>query len=228
MKRTITLVTILSVVLFFTSCNREESVNIDQNRIYSTYEFIYDTETNVSHLNATFRLDNSSGQKLELSYPSRVDFNGEQLDWRKTSGYYRLNRTGNLNGGTFNFFDINGVVYSIASISLSSIDIPFGMNSISKSGNFFLPWTGNPLQQGETIQVRISGSENGGSQEFILTQPGATHILLDQYKLNNLTSGTASIQIERSKSSSLTQSNLSGGRVNSTYRGRKVSILIVD
>jgi hypothetical protein len=102
------------------------------------------------------------------------------------------------------------------------------MNSISKSGNFFLPWTGNPLQQGETIQVRISGSENGGSQEFILTQPGATHILLDQYKLNNLTSGTASIQIERSKSSSLTQSNLSGGRVNSTYRGRKVSILIVD
>jgi hypothetical protein len=111
MKRTITLVTILSVVLFFTSCNREESVNIDQNRIYSTYEFIYDTETNVSHLNATFRLDNSSGQKLELSYPSRVDFNGEQLDWRKTSGYYRLNRTGNLNGGTFNLFDINGVVY---------------------------------------------------------------------------------------------------------------------
>jgi len=147
---------------------------------------------------------------------------------KKTSGYYRLNRTGNLNGGTFNFFDINGVVYSNASISLSSIDIPFGMNSISKSGNFFLPWTGNPLQQEETIQVRISGSENGGSQEFILTQPGATHILLDQYKLNNSTSGTASIQIERSKSSSLTQSNLSGGLVNSTYRGREVSILIVD
>ena len=36
MKRTITLSTLLIGVLFFASCKREESINIDQDRIYLT------------------------------------------------------------------------------------------------------------------------------------------------------------------------------------------------
>ena len=227
MKRTITSVALLFGVLFFMSCTREESVNIEQNRIYSNYELIYAAETNVTSLRAMFRIDNSSGQKLELSYPSRVDFNGEQLDWRQTFGHYSLNRTGYLTEGVFNYFDVYGEAYANTSLVISPIDIPIGMNSISKSGNFFLPWIGEPLQQGETIRVTISGS-NGGSQDFILTQPGATHIILDQFKLNVLDSGIANIQIERTKSSLLTEVNLSGGRISSTYRGRKASINIVN
>lgn len=228
MKRTITLVAAMSGVLFFTSCKREESSNIDQNRIYSNYEFVYDAGTNVSSVTATFRLDNSGGQKLELSYPSRVDFNGERLSWRQAMGNYKLTRSGFVSNGKFNFFDVADKHYSNDIAALSSIDIPFGMNSISKSGNFFLPWTGGPLMSGESVIVRISGAESGGTKVFMITQPGATHIVLEQYKLNALGVGTANIQIERRTSGFLTSSNLSGGRIESVYKGRKISINIVN
>lgn len=52
----------MMTILFFSSCKREESVNIDQNRIYSNYEFAYDANVNKSSMTATFRLDNNSGQ----------------------------------------------------------------------------------------------------------------------------------------------------------------------
>jgi hypothetical protein len=182
----------------------------------------------MSTVNATFRLDNSSGQKLELSYPSRVDFNGERLDWKQALGQYRMTRSGNVNNGVINFFDVSENKYSNSGTQLSAIDIPFGMNTISTSGNFFLPWTGGPLLAGETIKVRISGAQGGGSKEFIISQVGATHIILEEFKLNDLAPGNANIQIERRSSSFLTESNLSGGRIESVYKGRKININIVN
>jgi len=218
----------MMTVLFFSSCKREESINIDQNRIYSNYDFVYDANSNKSSVTATFRLDHSSGQKIELSYPSRVSFNGEGMAWKGALGHYSLNRSGNLNGGSFIFSDTEGAEFKNGVGSLSSIEIPFGLNSISKSGNFFLPWTGGALVSGETIKVTINGGDQTGSKVWIATAIGSSHLILDQNKLSGLAVGTANIQIEREASSYLEQSNLAGGRVTASYKSRKVSINIMN
>ncbi len=226
MKRRSTFAIAILSVLFLTACKKEASVNIDQNRIYSEYELVYDQESNQTTTSAIFRVDHSSGKKIELVYPSRIGFNGESLAYRKMLGQYDNVRSGNNLQGAFSYFDNDQKEYSNSAGEISPIDIPFGMNSISRSGNFFLPWNGAALQSGETVEVIISGGSQSGSKTFNATAVGSSYIVLDQYKLNNLVAGTATIQITRQKTAGLQSSNLSGGRITSIYKGRKVQINI--
>lgn len=226
MKRRFTFAIALFSVLFLTACKKEASVNIDQNRIYSEYELVYDQESNQTTTSATFRVDHSSGKKIELVYPSRVGFNGEALAYRKMMGQYDNVRSGNNLNGSFKYFDNDQKEYTNASGEISPIDIPFGMNSISRNGNFFLPWNGAALQPGETVQVTIGGGSQTGSRTFNATAIGSSYIVLEQNQLNNLVAGTATIQISRQKTAGLQNSNLSGGRITTTYKGRKVQINI--
>ena len=227
MKRITTLGIAMVSVLFFTACKKENSINIDQNRIYSNYEVEYDQHSNRTSVKATFRVDHNSGQKIELTYPSRVGFDGETMSYRKLMGQYDLNRPGNALSRSIIYYDIDGKEFSNSGQNMSGIDIPAGLNSISTGGNLFLPWVGGPIDSGETVRVTISGSQSG-SKSFTANQVGANYIILDQYKLQDLVAGTATIQIEREFSQSLSQSNLAGGRIKSTYKGRKVTINILQ
>ena len=226
MKRTITLSLALIGVLFFTSCKREESISIDQNRIYSEYIYSYNASLNKSTVTARFRVDHNNGKKIELSYPSRVSFNGSALAWRNVLGAYEASQFGNSVGSGFEYYDIDGNVFSNSVQIIPSSEIPFGLTNISQSGNFFLPWTGEPLQMGEEIKVTISGGDQTTSRSWTLTNIGASHFILDENRLRDLVPGAAQIRIERTRSTSLEQSNLAGGRITSKYLSRKINIQI--
>ncbi|MCR9174254.1 MAG: hypothetical protein NXI10_17285 [bacterium] len=223
MKRTTTLGIAVMAVLFFTACKREESINIDQNRIYSNYTYEYNADNNRSTMTAVFRMDNSGGRKIELSYPARVDFNGEGLAWRGALGSYQLTTNGLMSGGRFNYHDLDDNTYTNDVSALSPTELPFGITSISRSGNFFLPWDGPALKAGETIRVRINA---GTTRTFTTTMAGATHIILNQNQLAGLTPGNGTIQLERESYANLSSSNLAGGRITSTYKSRRVFINI--
>lgn len=228
MKRRSTLAIGLLSVLFFTACIKEASINIDQNRIYSDYEVTYDQMSNQTVAQAIFRVDHNSGKKLELTYPARVGFNNENLAWRNMVGSYDATRSGNHLNGSFTYFDVDGNSFINTGAAINPIDLPWGMNNISKNGNFFLPWEGAVLQSGETVKVIISGGSQSGSRTFRATAIGSSYISLDQYTLNQLVAGTAQIQIQREKTVGLEQSNLSGGRITSTYKGRRVTVNITE
>lgn len=229
MKRKSTIgIALLSVLFFAASCKKEASSNIDQNRIYSEYEVTYDQSTNRTTVQAMFRLDHSSGNKIELMYPSRVGFNDENLAWRNLGGRYEGTRTGNNLNGRFTYFDQDQVSYSNAGPAVNPIDLPFGMNNINKNGNFFLPWTGSAVQNGETVRVRISGGSQSGSEEFTTSLNGVSYITLDQWRLDRLEAGTAYIQIERERQDNLQESNLAGGRITSKYKGTRILVNITE
>ncbi len=228
MKRITTLGIALVSVLFFTACKKENSINIDQNRIYSNYTIEYDQHSNQTSVKATFRVDHNSGKKIELTYPSRVGFDGESMSYRKIMGQYDFKRSGNAMNRPITYYDIDGKEFSNSGQNISGIDIPIGLNGISKGGNFFLPWNGGPIALGESVIVTISGGSQSGSKTFTVNSVGANYIILDQFKLQNLVAGTATIQIKREVSNSLMQSNLAGGRITSTYKGRKITINILD
>lgn len=228
MKRRNTIAIGLLSVLFFTACKKEASINIDQNRIYSDYEVKYDQESNRTTVQATFRVDHNSGKKLELTYPSRVGFNEETMAWRNLAGIYEANFSGNITHSSFIYFDADGNRFDNAGATINPIDLPYGMNNISKNGNFFLPWNGAALQQGETVEVVISGGSQSGKETFQATVVGASYISLPEYKLDRLEVGTARIQISREKTVSLQQSNLSGGRITSKYESREIMVDITE
>lgn len=226
MKRTLTLGIGLSVILFFTSCQREESVNIDQSRIYTAYSYTYDAEQSQSIMNASFRIDNSGGNRIELSFPARVSFDDENMSFRKAFGDYQLKRSGNLINGMFSYTDVDGKVLENSISALRPIALPFGLNSISRNGNFFLPWEGDALQAGETITVTINPDGEGSTRSFTTSSAGATHIILDENKLSQLEPGFAKVRITRERESGLQQSTLSGGRLELKYKSREVSVEI--
>lgn len=228
MKRRSTIGVALLSILFFTACKKEASINIDQNRIYSDYEVTYDQMSNQTVTQVIFRVDHNSGKKIELTYPARVGFNDENLAWKNLGGSYHAKRSGNHLNGSFTYIDIDENSFENNGAVINPIDIPFGMNNISKNGNFFLPWTGASLQSGETVKVVISGGSQSGSKTFTATAIGSSYISLEQYKLNDLVAGTAKIQIFREKTAGLQQSNLSGGRITSTYKGRRITINITE
>lgn len=228
MKRTLTFPILLIGVLLFSSCKREDSVNIDQQRIYVNYDYEFNSHTMQSTATATFRLDNSKGTKIELTHPSRIDFNGEGMAYRNSSGSYQVATSANTIGGLFKYSDLDGGIYSNATAHLTYIELPFGITAISRSGNFFLPWQGSPLQAGETVTVTISGGSQTNSTSWTSNSVGQTYIILDQNKLSNLEQGTAEIQITRELVTGIQQSTLAGGRMTSTYLSQKAFVDIVN
>ena len=76
--------------------------------------------------------------------------------------------------------------------------------------------------------MTINGSGQSGSKTWTITNPGTSHVILDQFKLNGLVLGTANIQIEREVSSYLTETGLAGGRISAQYKSRKIAINIMN
>lgn len=228
MKTITTLGIVFISLLFIVSCKKEDSINLDQNRIYADYSVRYSQSANRTTAQALFRIDSRSGKKIELSYPSRVRFNGENMSWRNVLGLYEVERSGNTLNGLFEYFDIeeNGLMNSAT--SLAPIDVPFGLNTISRNGNFFLPWTGAALASDEIVQVEISGGSQSSSRTFSTSVIGSNYIVLSQHDLNSLTPGTAQIQIMREYATGIQNSTLAGGRITSIYEGRKVTVNITE
>lgn len=221
MKRMTTIGIVMMTLLFFTSCKKEVSTNVDKDRIYTIYDVSYDQQLNRTEVQATFRVDHSSGQRIELVYPSRVDFDGDRLAYRDLLGTYDLTRSGNMLGRPITFTDNEGNQFS-NSLAANAIDLPFGLNSISKNADFYLPWNGPALEAGETVTVILGG------RRFTTSLTGSTYIVLQRFEMQNLTAGTAQIQIAREKESTLSQSNLSGGRIKATYLSRKITVNITE
>lgn len=228
MKSTFTLSFIALGVLMFSACKREDSANIDQQRIYANYEYTFDADSYQSIAEVTFRMDNSSGTKIELTAPAGVRFNGEALSWRNSSGSYRVSSSSNVIGGTFAYTDLGQQTYQNATAPLTYIALPYGLNSISRNGSFFLPWLGDPLKAGETVTVTISGGQQSGSESWTINTIGSTYIVLDQFKLDDLVVGNAQIQISRQLVSGIHQSTLAGGKITSTYLSQKWNIVVVE
>ena len=228
MKRAITLQVLLIGLLIFSACKREDSVNIDQQRIYANYEYVFNSDNNQSTATATFHIDNNSGTKIELTYPGRVEFNGEGMTYRNGSGSYQVKTSANSIGGMFVYHDLGEKSYSNTTAPLTYIELPYGISNISRSGNFFLPWSGNALEQGEIITVTISGGAQTTSKTWTINAAGSSYIVLDQYKLNDLIVGSAEIQIKREITKGIQQSTLAGGRITSTYLSQKAFINILN
>jgi len=216
---------VLIVVLFFSSCKREESLTTDQNRIYSEYNYTYDANSNKTIAEAEFRIGNSTGKKLELSYPATVRFNGEALSWRRLAGNYSLTSYAAPGNGTFKYQDTDEQVYQNEASLQKSVELPFGLTSINKKSDFFLPWNGDPVKAGETIEVTIKA---GTTKRFRANIAGSTYITLDRNSLIGLVPGQAKIEIERVQIMPVAQGTFAGGRMISTYKGRTVNITITE
>jgi hypothetical protein len=102
-----------ATIYFFSSCERESSSDVNQDRIYVLYEIIYDQPTDLSYAKASFFFGSITGTKLELADPSNVKCNDINLGFKNALAYYEAQYTGNIETGNFVWTDTDGNVLII-------------------------------------------------------------------------------------------------------------------
>ncbi len=211
----------------FTACESEESASVDQNKIYTTYELLYDQNTDKTYARAQFRFGNALGTVLQLSAPAEVRFNDDALDYKPVLAYYEKEYAGKVTSGTFTYEGTDGVSYSNSVSGLPMIDFPGNFTSVTRNQANDFTWTGTPLAAREEVFLFIRNTTTTNVQTFYTNAVGATKMVLSAEKLNNLAPGVAAeADLYRDRIDSLSQKTSAGGYLKLNYRTKKKTITV--
>ena len=213
------------VMLSFTSCIREESSAVNQDRIFTEYELFYNANEDKTFARATFKFSNVAGTKLDLTDPSKVLFNDQELTFNPLLAYYEKEFPGFVPNGTFKWTDLDGNEF-INSIEIHSIGYAPGIDTIARDAAFEMGWTGSPLLQNELVTVTINGENELDAQIFTTNNVGAQSIILGKDKLSKLGAGPGTAYLDRSYLPGLTEKTGAGGIILGRYRPANLSFQI--
>jgi len=207
----------LSLGLILSSCNSETSDNVNQDRIYTIYELFYNANQDKTYARATFRFSNEVGTLLELSDPSMVSFNGDELTFNSVLAYYEREYAGFVESGTFEWTDTEENVYQ-NTVEVHTIDYSGTIDTIDRSSSYELAWEGDPLAEDELVTVTINGENEGDARVFTTNDIGSSSIILSKNLLGQVGQGPGTIFMDRSYSPELLDATGAGGRRTGRYR----------
>lgn len=217
---------LIAVGTLFTSCRREDSENVNQDRIYAEYRIVHDAAEGKSYARATFKFKDALGVNLELTDPAAVSFNGDELSWKNAFAYYEKDFVGVKASGTFSYTDLDDNIFTNSVVLNNSIAIPSALTTISQASAYELTWDGPALEEGESVIVTIDGIHENDTQVFSTDSEGATSMILPKNQLTKLGDGTATIFMERLHSQDFQNGTSVKGAVWSRYIAAKKSITI--
>lgn len=207
----------LAALPLLTGCLREDSENVNQDRIWAHYEMFYNENEDVTYIRSTFRFGHALGTRLELTEPSGVRFNGSNITWRPLLGYYERSFPGFIDSGTFQFEDMNGNYFN-NECEIRTIDQPENLATLSLSQASAYAWVGNPVASREAVTLILTGGNNGGSETFTTAAIGATELVLATNKLGNLAPGQGNAVLERAYTPMIQQGTSVGGLITGRFR----------
>ncbi|HNV96368.1 MAG TPA: hypothetical protein PKG63_07840, partial [Bacteroidales bacterium] len=140
-----------AISITFSSCKKESSENVNQDKIWAEYQLIYDNNTKITYARAIFKFSSITGTILELKDPAKVMFNNDLLSYNPTLGYYEKQYTTFVTSGTFKYTDLDNHTFLNTLTIIDTVGFPAGLDTIIKSTPFELTWTGAPLKANETI-----------------------------------------------------------------------------
>ncbi|MEO1053115.1 MAG: hypothetical protein AAFX87_20945 [Bacteroidota bacterium] len=219
-------VLLAGTLFLFTSCESEESENVNQDRIYALYELFYDANRDVTFARTTFFFGNVTGTKLELSDGASITFDGQALAFNNTLAFYEREIAGFVDSGSFSYTDLDGNTFNNPA-SINTVDFPDGQNTVvNKSQSYTIEWDGTALSNGESVTVSIVPNAVAESELFIQASTGATSIILTQNRLEDIQSVVGELVMDRFTSSEPAEATSAGGEVLGHYRASNLSVTI--
>lgn len=215
--RTIAFVSALITMLAFTSCNKEDSDSVNQDKIYTAYEFNYNKNTDITSVRVWFRFGNILGTPLELKSPACIAFNGDTMPFKSSLSYYELLYPGTLTTGTFVYNDLDNNTYSNTIAMAKTVDWPAIVDTIQRSINNQRTCIGDSLGAGEKFITKVAGPGNIDPQYFTTTGVGVQSVTLLSSQLIMVNPGMGTVRLERKYEPVLQQKTLAGGSITSVY-----------
>ncbi len=209
---------IASAAMFvLSSCESENSSDVNQDRIYCEYELYYNANEDKTYAWARFKFGNALGTLLQLTDPSEVRFNGDLLTFKSTLAYYEKDYAGFVQTGTFTWKDTDGNEFS-NTITITPTDYPAGLDTISRAQAYELFWVGDSLSANHSVILTANGINEGDAQVFTQTNLNSKSIIMTYNKLQILAHGNGTLWLDRSYSPDLTQQTSAGGAIKGRYR----------
>ena len=210
----------LGIAFMVSSCASENSVDVEQDRIWAQYELFYDKPLDKTYAKATFKFGNGLGTLLKLTAPSEVKFKNDLLLFDETFKYYVKEYSCKIDSGSFTFTDAKSKKYVNSTPVMKAIDYP-ALDTLKTTSSYTFTWVGTPITQNEGVSLTIDGIAQNNVEIFWQTNVGGTNMVLDANKLKNLGLGTATMYMDRGTTIPLTQKTSAGGEIIAKYRAVK-------
>jgi hypothetical protein len=219
MRNTILL---LSVVLIaFSSCERESSADVNQDRIYTIYSLVYEEGQDITYARAWFRFGSATGTLLELAEPSFVECNDQLLGFKNALAYYEKSFAGQVSQATFHWENIDQVAFE-NTVSIQAIAFPESLTEINGDEAYSLEWDGPALGSDDYVAVAINGDFEGDATLHTESTSGSTSIVIPKTALDKLPKNqNATFWLEYGINPDLDESTEAGGEIYGKYRVSK-------
>lgn len=216
--------------LLLASCAKEDSSDVNQNKIYCDYELFYNQNEDKTHAVARFRFGGPTGTLLELtdSTGASVTFNGEELPYNVWYGGHHKEYAGQLEGGTFVYTNTNGTVYTNTVPSGEALSFDPDFDTITKSVAETLTWGGTALAADQHVGVFVGSWTWGEDAAFWTGDEGATGIVMGITQKEDLALGTSTVYMDRSTAVDIAEGTPEGGRIRYKYRCTNATVTVVE
>ncbi len=190
-----------------------ESKDVNQEKIYHSYQVILDEEEKSLETEAQFRFGGNKGTTLILSSPAEIRVNGKKMKGLNGlfKGYYYFYNELPFQSSSieFTYRDIHQKKYTwtLTPAHFGKIQYP---ESMSSEGEYLISWDGLPLGKNEKVELIINGKDN--EKWKLIAQIEAP----DKIRFNIPTSadvppGKYTIQLVRNYSQAIHENELEGG-----------------
>ncbi len=220
----------LGVGLLAASCAKEDSSDVNQDKIYCDYELFYNQNEDKTHAVARFRFGGPTGTLLELSDSTGagVTFNGDAMAYNGWYGGHHVEYAGNVTTGTFVYTNTDGTVFTNSVPAGDTIAFPVGFDTINKSAAQTLEWVGSQLAADQKVSVFIGSWTWGEDALFYTEADGAYDIVMGVTQMQNLAVGSATFYMDRATGLAVTEGTSEGGRIRYKYRCTNVAGTVIE
>lgn len=216
--------------LIVTSCQKQDSKDVNQDKIYTDYVVFYDKNDDKTHVVARFRFGNATGTLLNLtdSTGAKITFNGTSMPYNDWWSAHYIEIAGNVTSGTFSYTNTNGTVYTnTVPAGADTIAYPIGFDTIAKSSANTFTWGGSPLAANQSVGIFVGTWTWAQDALFYTDADNATNIVFGVQAKSSLSTGQATVYMDRSILKTSINGTSVGGTIRYTYRPKNPTVTIV-
>lgn len=224
----IKLLALLFACQLVVGCNIEDSADVNQDRIWTRYELMYDKAQDKTFAVAEFRLDNSSGTVLELNEAASISFEGYEMTYKEEYLGHYAEIMGLVDSGAFVYTDLDQVTFTNPILGLDTVAFPAGFDTISTGTDNVLEWVGAPLMANENVSVFLNEWSWGAEPTVTESAENASEVIISASNLSAFTESSITVYLDRWIQSDAVQTTSKGGVVIGRYRAINQQVELVN
>lgn len=217
--------------LLLTACAKEDSNDVNQDKIWTEYELFYNQNEDKTHAVARFRFGGATGTLLELteSTNANVTFNGDVMPYNAWWGAHHLEFAGNVTSGTFVYTNTDGNTFTnTVPGATDTIGYPVQFDTIVKSQAETFTWQGPALVANQHVSLFVGSWTWGDDALFYTEDDGASSFVMGVNAKSNLATGTSTLYLDRVVKSTSIDGTSEGGVIRYKYRPANIQVEVVD